>query len=101
MAGAITSSPAPIPKRKQREMNGSGTTAYSDGVGRAFIARKLLFEALDSSPKTDPIAAQTLGDRCNLGLADHRGPEDQSPVTRTDGLATRYRRSAVGFFNWM
>ena len=96
MAGAITSSPAPIPKRKQREMNGSRSAAHPDGVGRAFVARKLLLEALDSSAQADPIAAQALGDRRNLGLANYRSPKNEPPVTRTHGLAARYRRRAVG-----
>jgi len=86
---------------KQREMDGSRTAAYPDGVGRAFVARELLFEALDSSAQADPIAAQTFGDRCDLGLANHRRSEDQPPVTRTDGIAARYRRTVVGFLHWM
>ena len=91
----------PDSQGKQREMNRSRTTAYPDRVGCAFVARKLLFEALDPSAQPDPIAAQTLDDRRDLGLANHRRPKDQPPFTRTDGLAARYRRKAVGFLNWM
>jgi hypothetical protein len=86
---------------EQRQMNRSRTTAHSDGMGCAFVARELLFEALDPSPQPDPMAAQTLDDRRDLGLANYRRPEDQPPVTRANGIAARYRRKAVGFLNWM
>src|ERR1035437_831045 len=86
---------------KQREMNGSRTAAYPDGVRCPFVPRKLLFEALEPSAQADPNAAQTFGDRCDLGLANHRRPEDQPPVRRANGIAARYCREAVGFLNWM
>src|ERR1019366_4170749 len=92
---------SPDSQGEQRQMNRSRTTAHSDGVGCAFVARELLFEALDPSTQPDPMAAQTLNDRGDLRLANHRRPEDQPAFRRTDGLAARYRRKAVGFLNWM
>ena len=88
-------------QRQQREMNCGRPAAYPGRIGCAFVAGELLLEALAPSRQADPVAAQALDDRSDLGLANHGRAEDQPLVTRTDGIAAGYRRSAVGFLNWM
>jgi len=83
------------PQCKQSEMDGGSTAADRGRVRRSLIAREFLLELFDAGAQSNPIAAQAIDHRGDLGLANYRSAEHQPLLARAHRNATRDCRQIV------